>query len=35
MESFRVNGLRDPIVSKDKWAEYAKEFMADTKLGCS
>lgn len=24
MESFRVNGLRDPIVSDDKWTEYKR-----------
>jgi 7-cyano-7-deazaguanine synthase len=26
MASFRVNGIRDPLVSEDKWAEYMKEF---------
>lgn len=26
MESFRVNGIRDPLISEDKWAEYMKEF---------
>ena len=26
MEAFRLNGIRDPLISKEKWAEYIKEF---------
>ena len=29
MESFRLNGVRDPLISIDKWAEYMKEFEKD------
>ena len=26
MESFRINNMRDPLISEDMWAEYTKEF---------
>lgn len=31
MASFRENGLRDPLIAEEKWAEYMKEFK-DNKL---
>ena len=27
MQSFRVNGIRDPLISKETWVEYMKEFV--------
>jgi len=32
MESFRVNGVRDPLISEEKWVEYMKEFEIKNKL---